>query len=589
MNLRAGLSLAVAVCMLLVTGRAFAWHEAHLVGDEAHVRVDTRGMATVEHILKWRIVHGPLKSIDLAGVDLEAVLEPTASVRTDDGHDLAAVVVRGEDSVVHVVVDSTHGVSRGVVTFDVRWQLDLVATHAIIPDGASWRLSWSLPVAVNGFDLPRIVLDLPAAPEPPRSLGGDLSAPEQGGGETDTLRRDGDRDILEIIRPYAAHGESLAGSIHLDPRALPEVQDPSLRPVAPPTISAEPQRWQSGAYFAALGALGAAFALLAARRERAFAAACAVEPRSILGLIPLSGVLRTAAAGLTLAVGVAVQGAGQPIGGSLLIAACVLCSAVRGVRGAPVARGPGRWFPVRPEDAFRISRARWFRKVPWRSALGALSLVGAAWASARLGPQGPWMVLIDCAPLMALLATGRRLQRRSVDLEIAGKLLHKPFSRLKEVRSLRAVPWGRVGLDGKIDELRIRVLPQVPVPGVVGIEMGHAWSRTSVGWAPAPEVMVRVLEGSAAAAKIGQSMPDARQAPGRRSQERVLRLTPEAPTDSACLGLVRRAAEILTDRRAGSGIERQEGTERRKPIVALPVAARGRGQDWGTSIGDATC
>jgi hypothetical protein len=547
-------------------------------------------MATVEHILKWRIVRGPLKSIDLAGIDLGAVLDPTSSVRTEDGRDLSAVVVRGEDSVVHVVVDSTKGVSRGVVTFDVRWQLDLVATHAIVLDGASWRLSWSLPVAVNGFDLPRIVLDIPSAPEPPRSLGGDLSAPEQGGGgETDTLRRDGERDILEIIRPYAAHGESLVGAIHLDPRALPEVQDPSLRPVVAPSISAEPRRWQSGAYFAALGILGAGFALLAARRERAFAAACAVEPRSILGLIPLSGVLRTGAAGLTLAVGVAVQAAGQPIWGSLLVSACVLCSAVRGVRGGPVARGPGGWFPVRPEDAFRLSRVRWFRRVPWRSALGGLSLIGAAWASARLGPQGPWMVVIDCAPLVALLATGRRLQRPSVDLEIAGLLLHRPFSRLKEARSLRAMPWGRVGLDGKIDEIRIRVLPQMPVPGVVGIEMGHAWSRTPVGWTPAPEVMVRVLEGSAAAARISQSIPEARQAPGRRAQERVLRLIPPAPTHSACLGLVHRVAEILTDRRVGSGVPRQAGTERRKPIVAPPVATPRRGEDWGTSIADATC
>lgn len=594
MSLRPGISLAIAVSLLPVSARASAWHEAHLAGDEAHVRVDTRGMATVEHIIKWRIVHGPLKSIDLVGVDLGAVLDPTASVRTDDGRDLAAVVVRGEDSVVHVVVDSTHGVSRGVVTFDVRWQLDLVAAHAIVPDGASWRLSWSLPVAVNGFDLPRIVLDLPAAPEPPRSLGADLSAPEQGGGETDTLRREGDRDILEIIRPYAAHGESLAGAIHMDPRALPEVQDPSLRPVVAPSISAEPRRWESGAYFAALGVLGAAFALLAARRERAFAAACAVEPRSILGLIPLSGVLRAAAAGLALAVGVGAQGAGQPIWGGLFIAACVLCSAVRGVRGGPVPRGPGRWFPVRPEDAFRLSRTRWFRRVPWRSTLGALSLIGAAWASARLGPQGPWMVVIDCAPLVALLATGRRLQRPSVDLEIAGKLLHRPFSRLKETRSLRAVPWGRVGLDGKIDELRIRVLPQAPIPGVVGIEMGHAWSRTPVGWAPAPEVMVRVLEGSAASAKIGQSMPEARQGPGRRAQERVLRLIPEAPTDSACLRLVRRAVEILTDRRVGSNAARQVGTERRKPTIAPstmapPAAAPRQEQDWGTSIADATC
>src|SRR5271170_1588664 len=104
MRLRQGIALAVAVSVLLVTAKAFASHEAHLAGDEARVRVDARGLANVEHILKWRVVHGSLKSIDLAGVDPSAVLDPTGSVRAEDGRDLPTVVVRGEDSVVHVVV-----------------------------------------------------------------------------------------------------------------------------------------------------------------------------------------------------------------------------------------------------------------------------------------------------------------------------------------------------------------------------------------------------------------------------------------------------------------------------------------------------
>src|SRR5271154_2255754 len=248
MGLRLGISVAAGAMALLATAQAYAWREAHIVGDEERVHVDSRGIASIEHLLKWRVVHGPLESIDLAGVDVGAVIDPATSVQTDDGRELTAHALRGDDSVVHVVLDSPRALARGVATFDVRWQIDLVATHAIVPDGSSWRLSWSLPVAVNGFDLPRVVLDLPAAPEPPRSLGGDLSAPEQGGGETDTLRRDGDRDILEIIRPYAAHGESLTGAIHIDPRALPEVNDPTLRPVPSRPTSIEPRRWQSAAW-----------------------------------------------------------------------------------------------------------------------------------------------------------------------------------------------------------------------------------------------------------------------------------------------------------------------------------------------------
>ncbi len=587
MRLRCGVSLAVGVSVLLATVQAYAWREAHLAGDEARVHVDARGIASIEHLLKWRVVHGPLESIDLAGVDVGAVLEPAASVRTEDGHDLTAHVLRGDDSVVHVVLDSPRALTRGVATFDVRWQIDLVATHAIVPDGESWRLSWSLPVAVNGFDLPRILLDLPAAPEPPRSLGGDLSAPEQGGGETDTLRRDGDRDILEIVRPYAAHGESLAGAIRLDPRALPEVSDPSLRPVARPPPSGEPRRWESGGWVGAAGLLGIAFGLLVARRDRAFVAACAAGRASVRGLVPVSNGVRAALAGLTLAAGVMFQILEQPIAGGLLLAACVLCAALRGARGAPVARGPGQWFPVRPEDAFQPSRWASLRRLPWRAMVAGLGIVGVAWAAGRLSAQGPWLVVVDSAPFVALFATGRRSQLASVDLQVAGRLLRKAFARLKKTRGLRVMAWGRVGLDGAIDELRLRVLPQAAVPGVVGIEMGHAWSRTLAGWAPAPEVMVRILEGSAAAAKIEQAMPDAMPVPGRRAQERVVRLVPKTPTDSACEALVRRAADILTDRRVGSSSHRQEGTERRKPLhVPAGTAAR---HDWGPSMVDATC
>jgi len=586
MGLRLGISVAAGAMALLATAQAYAWREAHIVGDEERVHVDSRGIASIEHLLKWRVVHGPLESIDLAGVDVGAVIDPATSVQTDDGRELTAHALRGDDSVVHVVLDSPRALSRGVATFDVRWQIDLVATHAIVPDGSSWRLSWSLPVAVNGFDLPRVVLDLPAAPEPPRSLGGDLSAPEQGGGETDTLRRDGDRDILEIIRPYAAHGESLTGAIHIDPRALPEVNDPTLRPVPSRPTSIEPRRWQSAAWLG-VGALGVVFGLLVAGRGGAFAAACTAERASVRGLVPLSNAVRGVLAGLTLAIGMSFQILDQPIAGGFFVAACVLCSALGGAVATPIARGPGRWFPVRPEHAFRPSRPASLRSVPWRRGVVALAILGTACAARRFGPQGPWLVVMDCAPLVALFATGRSSQLASVDLGVAGRLLRKPFVRLKATRGLRVVAWGRVGLDGAIDELRIRVLPQLAVPGVVGIEMGHAWNRTPVGWAPAPEVMVRVLDGSAAAARIGQALPDTRPLPGRRAQERVLRLIPKMPTDSACEALVRRAADILTDRRVGSGFHWDEGAERRSPLRA-PVRHEPR-HDCGPSVLDATC
>ena len=62
------------------------------------------------------------------------------------------------------------------------------------------------------------------------------------------------------------------------------------------------------------------------------------------------------------------------------------------------------------------------------------------------------------------------------------------------------------------------------MPGVLGIELGLAWSATPVGWSGAPEVLARVLDGSAAAARLARELPGMRAVPGRRPDERVIRL-----------------------------------------------------------------
>ena len=79
------------------------------------------------------------------------------------------------------------------------------------------------------------------------------------------------------------------------------------------------------------------------------------------------------------------------------------------------------------------------------------------------------------------------------------------------------------------------------MPGVVGIEIGRAWSTTPAGWAATPEVLVRVLEGSSAAAKLAQVLPRARSLPGRRGDERVVRLRPRAGTRASTFALTRGA------------------------------------------------
>ena len=65
------------------------------------------------------------------------------------------------------------------------------------------------------------------------------------------------------------------------------------------------------------------------------------------------------------------------------------------------------------------------------------------------------------------------------------------------------------------------MLPRAAMPGVLGVEVGLAWSHTPVGWVGTPEVLARVLDGSAAAARLARELPAGASVPGRRPEERV--------------------------------------------------------------------
>jgi hypothetical protein len=129
-----------------------------------------------------------------------------------------------------------------------------------------------------------------------------------------------------------------------------------------------------------------------------------------------------------------------------------------------------------------------------------------------------------------------------------------------------------------IDELRLLVLPRVAMPGVVGVEIGLAWSSTPVGWTATPEVFARVLDGSAAAAKLARDLPGTRVVPGRRPDERVMRLLPRAPTRAGAIALVRGLADALTDRRGVSAKPWTEAERRqRRPARGSGAASHGHG------------
>jgi hypothetical protein len=567
MNLRVVVVLAAAFVVLAAPRPASAWQEAHESGDDVRVHMAPDGTAAIEDLVRWRVVHGPLKSIDIVNVDPIAGLDPDVTITAEDGRALTGHLVRADERTVRVLIDQPRAFLRGTFTFNVKWKLNFAAAHALVFDGTSWRLSWSAPVASDGIDASRTVFDLPAAPEEPRAIMADTGAPDDGA--VSSVQRDGARDALELVRPHVARGESASWTVRIDPRALTTLTDPALRPVR---MAAQPEQDRVHAIALALllGVLALGFALLVGRKTAAFEALCAARDARARGLLPLPATARAVLAGGAFGAAAACEIADRPLAGVSLAALAAIAAALRAPAARSKARGPGKWLALRPDDAFAppTGSLHWMDAggAPGRVAMAGLVIVTCAFAAAarRWTPEGPWIVSLHSAALLPLFLTGRAVQLPPAALGHGASWLRRTFARLAQLQPLRTVPWARVLLDGAtIDEVRLLVLPRAAMPGVAGIEVGIGWIDTPVGWVGSPEVLVRVLDGSPAAARLAQAGAPGRTLPGRRTDERVLRAVPRVRTPAGATALVGAFAEVMTDRRLAIGPGAWTAPERR--------------------------
>jgi hypothetical protein len=568
-------ALSSAALVLGVARPALAWQEAHQTDDDATVHLDDAGIAHVEHRVRWHVVRGPLKSIDLVNVDPAAELEPVVTITAEDGHTFEARAERHDDRTVRIVTSQPRSLMRGSFTFDVRWRVDLAASRALSRDGSTWRMSWSAPVATDGFDTATTVFEVPAAPDPPVAIVADTGAVDDGA--VASLHREPGMDALSLVRPHVARGEAPVWTLRLDPRALPLVADPTLRPPSEATNApVEPDRVRDATLVAGLAALGMLFGLLVHRRARAYAKACAARDVRPRALLPLADASRAVLAGFALAGAVGLQFTGRTTAGAACIALAMLAAALRAPAGKIPVRGPGRWLSLTPEHAFAGASACPARaEKPAPGLLAAAAAIGtvvtAAVVAARFDPEGVWLACIDGVALLPLLLTGRGSQLPPDAATTAAPWLARLFARLRGTPTLRVSPWARfpdASAAPTSDELRLLVLPRAAMPGVLGVEVGLAWSHSPTGWVGTPEVLARVLDGSAAATRLARELPAARVVPGRRPEERVMRLVPRAPTRGQAAALVRSLAETLTDRRLvvpGKEAPPWKGEERRVP------------------------
>lgn len=562
----------IALASTLAASPAHAWVESHQAGDDVRVRVDASGVAHVEHAIPYRVKRGPLRSFDITGVEKGIVPEEAALITAEDGTELGAHVTVLTDHVLRVTVEEPRKLLRGVFTFHVKYTVDLVAAKELARDGSLWKLSWSAPVATEGFDGARIVFELPPAQAEPKVV-----HPETGNVDESvlaTLTREKEKDELVVVRPHVARGEAVSWTLRLDPKAFGGVTSSDAAPVVPPAPPPPPDRVREAALFGGIAALALAFALLVRHKGRAFAKACAERGGRARALVPIADGWRGAIAGALLACGVALQVIARPTLGALLVGAAMLFASLRSADARAPARGPGKWLPLRPEDAFasRGDAGHWLdiggRAGKITAAIASAIVATAAVASRRFDAEAPYLCLLDAVVLVPILFTGRASQLPPSLVHAPARALGALFARLRKRDALRTVPWGRLPVgQTEPDELRLMTLPRVAMPGLLAIEVGVAFGRTSSGYAPATEVLVRVQDGSAAAARVASLAPFARPVPGRRADERVVRIEPRLPTRAGTLALVERLGRELVDRRMRipTPPEPWRGAERRVP------------------------
>ncbi len=573
------------VCLVGTTARAGGWQEVHQTSDDLRIAVAPDGIATFEHTLRYRIVAGKLKTLDVSSIDPRGELAPETTVVAEKGGEIAARVEPNPKSpgTARIVIDDPKGLGRGVYVASVKYKLDLVATKILARDGAMWRLAWTAPAATEGRDGARVVFELPPAPTEPR-----LPAADAAQTTLATFHRLADKDELELVRPHVPRGEAVTWAARVDPKALPAVNAPELRPPpAPPPPSTIPGRAPAILAAAVLSAIAGALAFALRRKRALVEAACAarsVVPRPLVAVPPRFAPLVPFAYGAAGAGAFASFAWASPSAGAVLVVLALLLGTFRAPTPITKPRGPGAWRDVPDEDVLVPKRPEPMPgdTLDLATTRGKLLLAGIAAVVAMLA----WVLAtriagvavalpLTAVALVPVFATGSRAQLPARPAELASRMLRPARDALARKIDLSHVDLRVVArfLSGSIDafdEVRIVCAPIDRTPGLRALELALAVAAPGPHGA-VPEVLVRYDDGSPAAVRIAAFAPNARVVPGRSAEEKVARIVPADPTaDAAAKLLAALLAELegrrVTDRAqppASTRSKRYAGPERR--------------------------
>jgi hypothetical protein len=581
-------SWLIGLCLWLTTGTSWAWVETHVIADDIRVDVERSGAAVIDHGITMRIQGGPLRSFDLAVADGDVTPLGDSTVISAQTEGLLGLpiplgITPRPDGALRVNIESPRGISRGVFLFHVRYRKNLLTGESIRREGALLRVRFTGPAWQEGLDNARCTFTLPPGPTEPRPPNVDGRKDDRDGVDEDDggmfisqVKRAQDHDEVELIRPHVARGEAVTWTVRVDPRALGEINDPRLRPPAPPPSPTIVPAEEQFAYASAAGAIVLFFSILTgckARQVKKHARTIAT-PRPLL---PIGTTLRTLLAGPVLAGGVALQlHSEDPWRGTLLVLLAMALTWYLPPVWNRKPRGPGRWLPVADAEAFARAPApndTWL-DVSSRGGLALfVLLLGAAaalaYAMSRTSTYAAYVVAFDMAVLFPLFGTGRTAELPGHPLFGPGPSLARIARKLRKLPKTRAIAWGRLPLGSdQFDELRLLCTPKVPLRGLAGIEVGLLAVGGIGGSIHLPEVLVRVIDGSPAHEAFLALMPGSRWVRGRRADERVTSLRPRLPTLAMTTALTVRLLERAAESDVGSGVA--EGRKRVRQIARQP-------------------
>lgn len=584
-HLHVCLSVVTLLFGLLLSRSAHAWVETSIRSHSVSIDINRDGKGTVAHELVVKVRGGPLKSLTIDGVDVEAELLPDATVarmRSEKADTSPLLLHQGDDGSLILEVDAKKGLGYGVYLFRFGYALDFVERGLVSQSAAMVDIRWVGPRLDDGIDSAKVTFRLPRGDAVPR-----LAAHDEGSGVTSDLESEGilvsqvtraaDKDEIELVRAHVAKGEPAVWRVLASPKSFRAFTPPELPDTVRPAGSRANALGLSPTWLLLAVLLAFVYGGLVALKWLLTRRACRTKGCAPRALVPLPYALRAALSGVSLscALVIAVTTNLSTLAGVLLVVSMVLAAQLNPTSATRM-RGPGSWQKLCDEEAFVVRKERLPGRFLDTGALpgflvfvGLLTgLVALALGLLETDPYHALLVLLSGACLLPVFCTGRASELPPDPVERPRRFFASLARQLRRDKGLSVSALARYPLGGsEADELRLLVTPSKMPSGFGAIEIALEYQSGTGGVVDLPCIIVRVQDDSEAYFALARSVVWTR---GRTADERVSVLRTELPTRAQCLLVVR---DLVARLRAGHTQRHSVAASKRRMSVGKGARA----------------